>query len=145
MGEVVPAHTSPTLLPPSLALCCHYPVSKCCSASIVVASTVRVKSKYEGCRSIYGYNDANTNLVLFVVNAIMFCTYNCSSCQQAYVSHHAHSSLLCSRIICRKLAAYGCSIIIISQHLYQKNIQRNKTHFQSILCSCAWADWKMEY
>ena len=43
MGEVVPARTSPTLLPPSLALCCHYPVSKCCSASIVVTSTVRVK------------------------------------------------------------------------------------------------------
>ena len=42
MGEVVPARTSPTLLPPSLALCCHYPVSKCCSASIVVTSTVRV-------------------------------------------------------------------------------------------------------
>ena len=43
MGEVVPARTSPTLLPHPLALCCHYPVSKCCSASIVVTSTVRVK------------------------------------------------------------------------------------------------------
>ena len=38
----MPARTSPTLLPPSLALCCHYPVSKYCSASIVVTSTVRV-------------------------------------------------------------------------------------------------------
>ena len=44
MGEVLPARTSPTLLPHPLALCCHYPVSKCCSASIVVTSTVRVKS-----------------------------------------------------------------------------------------------------
>ena len=43
MGEVVPAHTSPTLLPHSLALCCNYPVSKCPSASIVVTSTLRVK------------------------------------------------------------------------------------------------------
>ena len=34
MGEVVPARTSPTLL---------YPVSKCCSASIVVTCTLRVK------------------------------------------------------------------------------------------------------
>ena len=42
MGEVVPARTSPTLLPHPLALCCHYPVSKCCSASIVMTSTVRV-------------------------------------------------------------------------------------------------------
>ena len=42
MGEVVPARTSPTLLPHPLALCCHYPVSKCCSASIVVTGTVRV-------------------------------------------------------------------------------------------------------
>ena len=43
MGEVVPARTSPTLLPHPLALYCHYPVSKCCSASIVVTGTVRVK------------------------------------------------------------------------------------------------------
>ena len=43
MGEVVPARTSPTLLPHPLALCCHYPVSKYCSASIVVTSTVRIK------------------------------------------------------------------------------------------------------
>ena len=42
MGEVVPARTSPTLLPHPLALCCHYPVSKCCSASIVVTGTVSV-------------------------------------------------------------------------------------------------------
>ena len=44
MGEVVPAHTSPTLLPHPLALCCNYPVSKCFSASIIVTSTVRVKA-----------------------------------------------------------------------------------------------------
>ena len=43
MGEVVPARTSPTLLPHPLALCCHYPVSKCRSASIAVTGTVRVK------------------------------------------------------------------------------------------------------
>ena len=42
MGEVVQARTLPTLLPHPLALCCHYPVSKYCSASIVVTSTVRV-------------------------------------------------------------------------------------------------------
>ena len=29
--------------PHPLALCCHYPVSKCHSASIVVTGTVRVK------------------------------------------------------------------------------------------------------
>ena len=46
MGEVVPARTSPTLLPHPLALCCHYPVSKCCSASIAVTGTVRVKHVY---------------------------------------------------------------------------------------------------
>ena len=45
MGEVVPARTSPTLLPHPLALCCHYPVSKCRSASIVVTGTLRVKCK----------------------------------------------------------------------------------------------------
>ena len=44
MGEVVPARTSPTLLPHPLALCCHYPVSKCPSASIVATGTVRVKN-----------------------------------------------------------------------------------------------------
>ena len=43
MGEVVPARTSPTLLPHPLALCCHYPVSKYCSASIAVTGTLRVK------------------------------------------------------------------------------------------------------
>ena len=42
MGEVVPARTSPTLLPHPLALCCDYPVSKCRSASIAVTGTVRV-------------------------------------------------------------------------------------------------------
>ena len=42
MGEVVPARTSPTLPPHPLALCCHYPVSKCPSASIVATSTLRV-------------------------------------------------------------------------------------------------------
>ena len=31
--------------PHPLALCCHYPVSKCHSASIVVTSTVRVKGE----------------------------------------------------------------------------------------------------
>ena len=46
MGEVVPSRTSPTLPPHPLALCCHYPVSKCRSASIAVTGTVRVK-KYQ--------------------------------------------------------------------------------------------------
>ena len=44
MGEVVPARTSPTLLPHPLALCCHYPASNCQSASIVTG-TVRVNEK----------------------------------------------------------------------------------------------------
>ena len=42
LGEVVPARTSLTLLPHPLALCCHYPVSKCRSASIAVTGTIRV-------------------------------------------------------------------------------------------------------
>ena len=42
MGEVVPARTSPTLLPHPLALCCNYPLLKCLSASIIIASTLRV-------------------------------------------------------------------------------------------------------
>ena len=45
MGELVPARTSPTLLPHPLALCCHYPVSKCHSASVVATGTVRVKTQ----------------------------------------------------------------------------------------------------
>ena len=45
MGEVVPARTSPALLPHPLALYSHYPVSKCRSASIVVTGTVRVNPK----------------------------------------------------------------------------------------------------
>ena len=50
MGEVVPARTSPTLLPHPLALRCHYPVSKCPSASIAVTGTVRVNVKsLSGC------------------------------------------------------------------------------------------------
>ena len=44
MGEVVLARTSPTLLPHPLALCCHYPVSKCPSASIAMTGTLRVNS-----------------------------------------------------------------------------------------------------
>ena len=40
MGEVVPARTP--YFPHPLALCCHYPVSKCPSASIVATGTVRV-------------------------------------------------------------------------------------------------------
>ena len=42
MGEVVPARTSPTLHP--LTLCCHYPVSKCHSASVAVTGTLRVNA-----------------------------------------------------------------------------------------------------
>ena len=51
MVEVVPARTSPTLLPHPLALCCDYPVLKCPSASIVVTSTVRVNLQEEGKRA----------------------------------------------------------------------------------------------
>ena len=51
MGEVVPARTSPTLLPHPLALCCDYAVSKCPSASIVVTSTVRVNVESEFIKS----------------------------------------------------------------------------------------------
>ena len=40
IGEVVPCRP---YFPHPLALCCHYPVSKCHSASIVVTGTVRVK------------------------------------------------------------------------------------------------------
>ena len=52
MREIVPARTFPTLLPHPLALYCHYPVSKCRSASIVVTGTVRVKSFYQS-RSVF--------------------------------------------------------------------------------------------
>ena len=48
----MPARTSPTLLPHPLALCCHYPVSKFCSASIVVTSTVRVNMEHLLCCSL---------------------------------------------------------------------------------------------
>ena len=43
MGEVVPARTSPPLHPHPLPLFCDNPVYKCISASIVIASTLRVK------------------------------------------------------------------------------------------------------
>ena len=56
MGEVVPARTSPTLLPHPLALYCHYPVSKRRSASIVVTSTVRVKYEVHIQYQIQGQN-----------------------------------------------------------------------------------------
>ena len=55
MGEVVPARTSPTLLPHPLTLCCHYPVSKYRSASIVVTSTVRVND-------VIGYSLLHVNV-----------------------------------------------------------------------------------
>ena len=42
MGEAVPARTLPTLLPPSPRTVLSLSFSKCCSASIVVTSTVRV-------------------------------------------------------------------------------------------------------
>ena len=42
MGEVVPARTSPTLLPPSPRTVLSLSCSKCPSASIVVTGTVRV-------------------------------------------------------------------------------------------------------
>ena len=44
MGEVVLVPRRP-YFPHPLALSCHYPVSKCSSASIVVTGTVRVKSE----------------------------------------------------------------------------------------------------
>ena len=44
MGEVVPARTSPTLLPPSPRTVLSFPVSKCPSASTVGTGTVRDKA-----------------------------------------------------------------------------------------------------
>ena len=43
-GSYLADPTSPI---PSHYMCCYYPVSKCCSASIVVTSTVRVKEACE--------------------------------------------------------------------------------------------------
>ena len=61
MGEVVPARTSPTLLPHPLALCCHYPVSKCCSASIAVTGTLRVN---------------NNETTILVATSFLYCVWN---------------------------------------------------------------------
>ena len=55
MAEVVPARTSPTLLPHPLALCCHYPVSKCRSASIAMTGTLRVNLICPACFFISRY------------------------------------------------------------------------------------------
>ena len=43
MWEVVPARFRRPYFPHPLALCCHYPVSKCRSASTAMTGTVRVK------------------------------------------------------------------------------------------------------
>ena len=66
MGEVVPACTSPTLPPHPLALCCHYPVSKCCSASIAMTGTVSVKS----------YTGSNFRLGLVEINWLAYQSVN---------------------------------------------------------------------
>ena len=49
MGYLVPRRP---YFPHSLALCCHYPVSKCRSASIVVTSTLRVKDLLDNCMQV---------------------------------------------------------------------------------------------
>ena len=78
MVEVVPARTSPTLLPHPLALCCHYPVSKCRSASIVVTGTVRVKAVV--IHSIRGLTQRNPYCIEFRANIYMHGTvYNNTS------------------------------------------------------------------
>ena len=41
-GSSAGSYLADPYFPHPLALCCHYPVSKCCSASIVVTGTVRV-------------------------------------------------------------------------------------------------------
>ena len=61
MGEVVTARTSPTLLPHSLALCCHYPASKCPSASVVVTGTVRVNT--DGLHSAIAVSECSPKII----------------------------------------------------------------------------------
>ena len=90
MGEVVPARTSLTLLPHPLALCCHYLVSKCCSTSIVVTSTVRVKSE---------------------LYLIQYCLMSLRS--YSWVWHHAFPLDLCSwlyKVLCVDLSIKALSI-----------------------------------
>ena len=53
MGEAVPLVPRRPYFPHPLALGCHYPVSKCCSASIAVTGTVRVKYQWAIVQSIY--------------------------------------------------------------------------------------------
>ena len=61
MVEVVPARTSPTLLPHPLALCCDHPVSECPSASIVMTSTVRVKLELQQLKTAEPASSAKIN------------------------------------------------------------------------------------
>ena len=85
MGEVVPARTSPTLLPHPLALCCHYPVSKCHSASIVVTGTVRVNQcSIHGCKLLLHHSSCRTialgnekPTVKWIIHTNLF-IYSCS-------------------------------------------------------------------
>ena len=79
MVEVVPARTSPTLLPPSLALCCDYPVWKCPSASIVVTSTVRVNT-------IKGNISGDTPSSKFWFH------HELQLCKVSYLYHNVHDS-----------------------------------------------------
>ena len=74
MGEVVPARTSPTLLPHPLALCCHCPVSKCRSASIVVTSTVRDNIVLQYYDTLYH------DLDCVWVNALQHIHFYCQHC-----------------------------------------------------------------
>ena len=69
MGEVVPARTSPTLLPHPLALCCRYPVSKCRNASIAMIGTLRVKTgRVISAEGIECMTDTLASLVLWHCN-----------------------------------------------------------------------------
>ena len=76
MGEVVPARTSLILLPHPLTLCCHYPVLKYRSASIVVTSTLRVKigSVISGVLLLFLFCFA---FVCLFVGFVLFCFLLC--------------------------------------------------------------------
>ena len=103
MGEVVPARTSPTLLPHPLALCYHYPVSKCRSASIVVTGTVRVNGIV--CMSIH------TNLRLRNRNPSGK-NKNIKTIKREHFNHQADCPSLCTLCLIWWIASVGTSDII---------------------------------
>ena len=54
-GSSASSYLADPIFPHPLALCCHYPVSKCHSASIVVTGTVRVNFAAFICRLFHEY------------------------------------------------------------------------------------------